>query len=141
MEDKEYEATEMLPRGTPISHGFWESPSLDELAQKQEVKPLSDIRELFGTWPGDVEDGFEEAIKELRHASIARSEATCTVRHGVPLVTHNPNDFGGITSLDILTANSSQGSFTMRNHSAQGRSLRWSLIISNWPSGQHFSKS
>lgn len=29
--------------------------------------------------------------------------AACTVRHGVPLVTHNPKDFEGITSLDILT--------------------------------------
>jgi hypothetical protein len=68
LEDKEYEATEMLPRGAPITRGFWESPSLDELAQEQEFNPLSDIRAFFGTWPGEVDDGFEEAVKELRRA-------------------------------------------------------------------------
>jgi tRNA(fMet)-specific endonuclease VapC len=29
--------------------------------------------------------------------------AACTVRHGVPLVTHNPKDFEGITSLEVIT--------------------------------------
>lgn len=30
--------------------------------------------------------------------------AACTVRHGVPLVTHNAKDFEGITSLKVITA-------------------------------------
>lgn len=29
--------------------------------------------------------------------------AACTVRHGVPLVTHNARDFEGITGLQIVT--------------------------------------
>jgi predicted nucleic acid-binding protein len=29
--------------------------------------------------------------------------AACTVRHGVPLVTHNPRDFEGITSLEVVS--------------------------------------
>ena len=29
--------------------------------------------------------------------------AACTVRHGVPLVTHNAKDFEGITSLETIT--------------------------------------
>ena len=29
--------------------------------------------------------------------------AACTVRHGVPLITHNPKDFAGISGLDIVT--------------------------------------
>ncbi len=29
--------------------------------------------------------------------------AACTVRHGVPLVTHNAKDFEGIDSLEIIT--------------------------------------
>jgi tRNA(fMet)-specific endonuclease VapC len=29
--------------------------------------------------------------------------AACTVRHGVPLVTHNAKDFEGITALKIIT--------------------------------------
>jgi len=70
LEDKENEATELLPQGTPISRSFWESPSLEDLAQAQDVKPLSDVRVLFGTWPGDTDDGFENSIDELRHSHI-----------------------------------------------------------------------
>ncbi|MEW6606168.1 MAG: type II toxin-antitoxin system VapC family toxin [bacterium] len=29
--------------------------------------------------------------------------AACAVRHGVPLVTHNANDFKGVSALDIIT--------------------------------------
>ena len=29
--------------------------------------------------------------------------AACTIRHGVPLVTHNAKDFEGITSLTVIT--------------------------------------
>ncbi len=29
--------------------------------------------------------------------------AACTIRHGVPLVTHNPKDFESITSLKLIT--------------------------------------
>ena len=31
--------------------------------------------------------------------------AACTVRHGVPLVTHNANDFEDITALRVITEN------------------------------------
>ena len=44
---------------------------LDELAQEQGVKPVENVHTLFGTWPGDVNDGFEEAIDELRHGGTA----------------------------------------------------------------------
>lgn len=70
LEDREGEAADLLPQGTPISRDFWESPSLDELAQAQNVGPMVDIRALFGTWPGEMDDDFEEAIDELRHSSI-----------------------------------------------------------------------
>lgn len=70
LEGREGEAADLLPQGTPISRDFWESPSLDELAQAQNVGPMMDIRALFGTWPGEMDDGFEEAIDELRHSSI-----------------------------------------------------------------------
>lgn len=70
LEGREREAADLLPQGTPISRDFWESPSLDELAQTQNVGPMMDIRVLFGTWPGEMDDGFEEAIDELRHSSI-----------------------------------------------------------------------
>ena len=45
----------------------WESLTLEELAKLQNVGPIKDVRDLFGTWPGDVDDGFEEDINRLRH--------------------------------------------------------------------------
>jgi len=69
LEDREDEAADLLPRGTPISRDFWESPSLGELALAQNVKPLADVQELFGTWPGEVDDGFEKDVDALRHSN------------------------------------------------------------------------
>jgi hypothetical protein len=60
-------ATDPLPQAARISRDFWESPTLDELALAQNVKPIADVRALFGTWPGEEDDGFEAAIDELRH--------------------------------------------------------------------------
>lgn len=70
LEDRENEAVDLLPQGTPISRDFWESPSLEELARAQSVQPMADVRLLFGTWPGDVDDEFEETVDELRHLSF-----------------------------------------------------------------------
>lgn len=70
LEDREGEAADLLPQGTPISRDFWESPTLDELAAAQNVKPMMDVRTLFGTWPGEVDDDFEESIDELRHSHL-----------------------------------------------------------------------
>lgn len=52
--------------GVPMSDSFWTSPELDELAREQAVAAVQDIRALFGTWPGDPDDGFEELIDDLR---------------------------------------------------------------------------
>ncbi|MDE0140869.1 MAG: hypothetical protein OXI80_10755 [Caldilineaceae bacterium] len=32
---------------------------------------MTDVLVLFGTWPGDEDDGFEEAVYDLRHAASA----------------------------------------------------------------------
>jgi hypothetical protein len=69
--NKEDQAAELLPQGTPISYGFWESPTLDELAQTQNVQPMKDVRSIFGTWPGELDDGFETIIDDLRHPQLA----------------------------------------------------------------------
>jgi len=42
---------------------------LDELAESQNVIPMADVRTLFGSWPGEEDDGFENTIDELRHPS------------------------------------------------------------------------
>ena len=57
---------------TPISQSFWESPTLDELARSQNVHPTMNVRTLFGTWPGEEEDGFEVAVDGLRHPGAGR---------------------------------------------------------------------
>ncbi|MCP4546632.1 MAG: hypothetical protein GY835_09235 [bacterium] len=54
-----------------MSRDFWGSLAIDELAQSQNVKPMVDVGALFGTWPGEEDDGFEEAIDELRHGNTA----------------------------------------------------------------------
>lgn len=67
LEDREGEAAHLIPQGTPISRSFWESLGLDELALAQNVRPMTDVKALFGTWPGEIEDGFESAVDDLRH--------------------------------------------------------------------------
>ena len=67
LDELQNEATDLLPRGTPISQSFWKSPTIQELARTQNVQPMADVRVLFGTWPDDEDDGFEATIDELRH--------------------------------------------------------------------------
>ncbi len=52
----------------PPAEAFWRSRSLAELAQSQDVHPMADIQKLFHTWPGEEDDGFEQAVDDLRHA-------------------------------------------------------------------------
>lgn len=67
IEDRQGDAAYLPSRETSKSRSFWESPSLEDLAHSQDVQPLADVQSLFGTWPGEQDDGFEEAINELRH--------------------------------------------------------------------------
>lgn len=41
------------------------SPTLSELAAAQGVGP-TDLGKILGTWPGEMDDGFEAMIDELR---------------------------------------------------------------------------
>ena len=66
LDDLQNEATDLLPRGTPISQSFWKSPTIQELARSQNVQPMANVRTLFGTWPDEENDGFEAAIDQLR---------------------------------------------------------------------------
>lgn len=71
LEEKEEEGMELLPQGTPIPHDFWKPQTIEELAESQGVKVLSDTSVLFDTWPDDENDGFEEAIRKIRISSLA----------------------------------------------------------------------
>ncbi len=53
------------PVASPRS--FWEPASIDELIKEQRVEPVNDLSVLYGSWPGESDDGFEEAIDRLRH--------------------------------------------------------------------------
>ncbi len=70
LEDRQDEAADLLPQGTPISPTFWKSPTLQELARSQNVQPMADVRTLFGTWPDEENDGFEATVDELRHPGV-----------------------------------------------------------------------
>lgn len=50
------------------------SPTIEALAAAQNVAPISDATLLYGTWPGDPDDGFEEAVDELRHSTVVPSK-------------------------------------------------------------------
>jgi len=76
LEEREEEAADLLPKGTPIPTDFWKSPTIEELAESQGVRPLNDVSLLFGTWPDDPNDGFEESIRELRQQSTAGNSNT-----------------------------------------------------------------
>ncbi|MCW5200582.1 hypothetical protein VU07_02015 [Desulfobulbus sp. F4] len=65
------EALEEITEVQLISRDFWNSPTLNELAKAQHVQPIEDVRTLFGTWPGEEDDGFEDVIKELRYRGVA----------------------------------------------------------------------
>ncbi len=75
LEERAGGADDLLPLGTPISRDFWDSPTIEELANAQNVQPMVDVRMLFGTWQGEENDGFESAIDELRHPTEASSRA------------------------------------------------------------------
>ena len=60
------EVDDFDPNVPPIEEVITEITA-DKLAESQNVKPMGDVRALFDTWPGEVDDGFEEAIDELRH--------------------------------------------------------------------------
>ena len=57
-------------QGTNLPADFWQAPSLDDLAQAQGVQPMPDVNKLFGTWPGDPDDGFEKIINDLRKRNM-----------------------------------------------------------------------
>ncbi len=61
--------------GTPVAESFWRSPALEELADSQDVCPMENVEALFRTWPGEDDDGFEEAVNELRRAGTGTADS------------------------------------------------------------------
>jgi hypothetical protein len=71
-----------LPNGTAVrvepvltEPGFWESPSLDELARRQGVAAPKSIEEMIGGWPDDeIDDGFEKAVAFWRERELEQAK-------------------------------------------------------------------
>ena len=66
-----------LPDGTPVrvepipAAGFWQSLSLNELAQQQGVSAPASFEELVGGWPAeDRDDDFEETVVRWRKTEL-----------------------------------------------------------------------
>ncbi|WJI23523.1 hypothetical protein MZ909_09895 [Thermosynechococcus sp. B0] len=64
------EAIEEIPLAPAEVYDFWTSRTLEELAQMQGVQPVANLATLYGTWPGERNDGFEEFIQELRQGNV-----------------------------------------------------------------------
>jgi hypothetical protein len=62
----------MREKPTPKADMSFQSPggqrslTFEEIAAFQGVGPLEDPNELVGGWPGEVDDGFEEAVLAWR---------------------------------------------------------------------------
>ncbi len=56
-----------------LGGSFWERPTIDGLAEAQEVAPPTSLEELEGGWPEDeLEDGFEQEVTRWRHDELER---------------------------------------------------------------------
>ena len=57
----------------PLSRNkeFWQSRTLDELAMLQGITSETDLKAFYNTWPGEVDDKFEEFINSLRKGNLA----------------------------------------------------------------------
>jgi len=49
----------------------WQSRTLDELAMLQGITSETDLKAFYNTWPGEVDDKFEEFINSLRKGNLA----------------------------------------------------------------------
>jgi|GEM_PF-4104687 len=64
---KEKDETRSLGPFGRWPNGSQRSPTFEEIAKQQGVGPVEDPSELIGGWPGEVDDGFEEAVLTWRH--------------------------------------------------------------------------
>ncbi|MGB9671071.1 MAG: hypothetical protein ACPLXR_07980 [Halothiobacillaceae bacterium] len=69
------EAIEEISTAPAQAYDFWTPRTLEELAQMQGVQPVHDIKTLYGTWPGECEDGFEIFVQELRQGNVSDRNA------------------------------------------------------------------
>lgn len=70
-----------LPDGTPVrvepiaEAEFWQSLSLDELAQQQGISAAGSFEELVGGWPAeDRDDDFETSVLRWREKELDKGE-------------------------------------------------------------------
>ena len=66
-------APAVIPEKPAAPGSFWESPTIDDLAARQGVKPVESLDAIMGGWPEEErEDGFEQAVEEWRRTELER---------------------------------------------------------------------
>lgn len=50
---------------------FQQGSRFEEFARLQGVQPVENPGDLLGGWPGDVDDGFEEAVSAWRRWDLS----------------------------------------------------------------------
>lgn len=55
------------------NHGRSKQTDLERIIAEQGVKPLK-FDDLWGKWPGELNDGFEEALRRWRQEDSPRSK-------------------------------------------------------------------
>ena len=60
------EGTEVQVDLTPLESSFWANRSADELARRQNVRPIRSLDNLAGDWP--PEDSIDEFLEMVREA-------------------------------------------------------------------------
>jgi hypothetical protein len=70
---KEAEQADSIEPASPVN--FWHSPTFEELARAQGVRPVEKMEDIMGGWPEDqLDDGFEEAIRAMRQEDLQREQ-------------------------------------------------------------------
>jgi len=73
VKEREDEQMEHLSQGSPLATNFWYSPTLEELAEAQHVKPVTNFDALLGDfWPD--EDSVDEFVSSLTQWRRKNSE-------------------------------------------------------------------
>jgi len=57
-----------------LSNRGQRSLTFEEIAKQQGVGPIEDPSELVGGWPGDIDDGFEEALLMWRQQRLSAQD-------------------------------------------------------------------
>ena len=71
LKEKHAARSDSPPGKRKLSNRSPRSLTFEEIARQQGVGPVEDPSELVGGWPGDIDDGFEEALLARRQQRLS----------------------------------------------------------------------